>query len=138
MNATVRRMLLGIPGMGGPYRRARKTYHRWRSIRAARDYFVDVDKYREALDSVDGGTVDLRTKDGLILTVRHNYADAAVLAEVFFENSYDRGLHLGEAPVIVDIGGYIGDFAIYAVTRLKARKVVVCEPSLQNWTLLER
>ena len=64
--------------------------------------------------------------------------DASILAEVFLDNCYIRGLSLPDEPVVVDVGGYIGDFAIYAVKRLKARKVVACEPSPRNFALLKR
>lgn len=64
--------------------------------------------------------------------------DAMILAEIFLDNCYVTGLHLSDQPIVVDIGGYIGDFALYAVKRLKARKVVVCEPSPRNWSLLKQ
>jgi FkbM family methyltransferase len=38
----------------------------------------------------------------------------------------------------VDIGGYIGDFSLYAAKYLKARKVVVYEPSPKNFEILQR
>jgi len=64
--------------------------------------------------------------------------DAAILAEIFVDHCYVQGLSLPERPVVVDIGGYIGDFALYAAKHLKARKVVVCEPSPRNWVLLQK
>jgi FkbM family methyltransferase len=39
-------------------------------------------------------------------------------------------------PVVIDVGGIIGDFSLYAVKRLNARRVIVCEPSPRNWALL--
>jgi FkbM family methyltransferase len=60
------------------------------------------------------------------------------VAEIFLGNCYGRDLHLPPNPVVIDIGGFIGDFSLYAVKRLNARKVVVCEPSPRNWTLLLR
>ena len=33
-------------------------------------------------------------------------------------------------------GGFIGDFSLYAVKRLNASRVIVCEPSPRNWALL--
>jgi FkbM family methyltransferase len=86
----------------------------------------------------DGQTIDLETKDGLILSIRQNHMDAAILGEVFLDNCYIRGFQLPDLPIVVDIGGYIGDFAIYAVKRLNASRVVVCEPSPRNWSLLKR
>jgi FkbM family methyltransferase len=39
-------------------------------------------------------------------------------------------------PIIVDIGGYIGDFALYAVKQLGSRKVFVYEPSKKNFAIM--
>jgi FkbM family methyltransferase len=68
--------------------------------------------------------------------MRQNYGDAMTLAEVFLGNSYVRDLTLPHNPVVIDIGGFIGDFSLYAVKRLNARRVIVCEPSPRNWALL--
>ena len=64
--------------------------------------------------------------------------DASIIGEIFLDNCYVRDLVLPEHPIIVDIGGYIGDFALYAAKRLNARKVVVCEPSAENLAILKR
>jgi FkbM family methyltransferase len=45
-------------------------------------------------------------------------------------------VRLPHDPVVVDIGGFVGDFSLYAVKRLNARRVIVCEPSPQNSALL--
>src|ERR1700688_3692818 len=58
------------------------------------------------------------------------------VGEIFLDDCYVRGLTLPNSPVVVDIGGFIGDFSLYAVKRLNARRVIVCEPSPRNWTLL--
>lgn len=82
------------------------------------------------------GMIDLLTTDGLIITIRQNYGDAMTVAEVFLSNCYTRGLELSHNPIVIDIGGFIGDFSLYAVKRLNAARVIVCEPSPQNWVLL--
>jgi FkbM family methyltransferase len=107
-------------------------------MKAAASYFVNVKEYEQALDAEDGTLVDIRTKDGLTLPSRRNCSDAWVLAEVFLDKSYVQGLVLVDQPTIVDIGGYIGDFALYAAKRLNARRVISCEPSPRNFALLSR
>lgn len=138
MKIAVRRLCLGTPILRDLYLMVRKTYQNRRVMKAAESYFSNLDEYRKALKVEDGKIVDIRTKDGLILSIRRNYMDAAILAEVFLDKCYVQGLTMPDQPIVVDIGGYIGDFALYAAKCLNARKVVVCEPSPPNWTLLRK
>lgn len=107
-------------------------------MKMARHYFDNSDDYLNALDSDDGKVVDLHARDGLTLSIRRNYMDAAIVGEVFLDQCYVRELKLPARPVVVDVGGYIGDFALFAAKCLNARQVVVCEPSPRNWELLKR
>jgi FkbM family methyltransferase len=58
------------------------------------------------------------------------------LAEILLDDFYVRDLKLRSNPVVIDVGGFIGDFSLYAVKRLNASRVIVCEPSPRNWALL--
>lgn len=139
MNAVARRIILSLPGVKGPYRQARQVYHNFRITHRASRYFSNVADYKEALlEPEHGRTVTLRSKDGLQFTVRKNCMDASILAEVFLDRDYVRGFKIGPQPVIVDIGGYVGDFAIYAARYLGASRVIVVEPSPDNWRLLKK
>ena len=136
MNAAVRRFFQGTPILKEIYSKARSEYQHQRIMRAARGNIIDLDDYDKALKGEDGKVVDIRMKEGLTITLRRNHMDAAIVAEIFFDNCYVQALSLPPNPVVVDIGGFIGDFALYAATRLKARRVVVCEPAPRNWALL--
>ena len=136
MNMAVRRFFLTNPILRQTYLTTRKVYHHRRMVKGAQAFIEDIDEYRKALRSEDGKLVNVHTKDGLTITIRRNCMDATILAEIFLDNCYARGLSLTSQPVVIDIGGYIGDFALYAVKHLNARKVVVCEPSPDNWRLL--
>jgi FkbM family methyltransferase len=136
MNAAVRRFFQGTPILKDIYSKARSDYHHRRIMRAAREYIINLDEYDKALQLEDGKVVDIRMKDGLTITLRRDHMDAGIVAEIFFDNCYVQDLSLPLNPVVVDIGGFIGDFALYAATNLKARRVIVCEPSPRNWTLL--
>jgi FkbM family methyltransferase len=105
--------------------------------KGARRYFLNADEFKNALGA-HGVTapLDLRTVDGLTITIRQNYGDAMTVAEIFLEDCYGRELALPRNPVVIDVGGFIGDFSLYAVKRLNARRVIVCEPSPRNWALL--
>jgi FkbM family methyltransferase len=100
-------------------------------------YFLNVDEFKSALRA-HGSTklVELHTADGLTITIRQNFGDAMTIADIFVDDCYIRDLQLPPNPVVIDIGGFVGDFSLYAVKRLNARRVIVCEPSPRNWALL--
>jgi FkbM family methyltransferase len=137
MNATIRRILTANSLSRHLYFAAREKYRVHSVARAAGQWVVNADEFKSALGA-NGQTVllDLRTADGLTITMRKNYADAMTIAEIFLGNSYIRDVTLPPNPVVIDVGGFIGDFSLYAVKRLNARRVIVCEPSPRNWTLL--
>jgi FkbM family methyltransferase len=138
MNASVRRLVTSVPILRGTYYKVRSAYNERRVVRAARKVFRNTDDYRRAvMEERPGHRLDLYTHDGLRFTVRQNRRDAGILAEVFMDLEYTRGVQLPANPIVVDIGGYIGDFAIYAAKYLNARKVITIEPSPQNYALLE-
>ncbi|HKW16979.1 MAG TPA: FkbM family methyltransferase [Terriglobales bacterium] len=138
MNRTIRRVLTANSLSRKLYFSMRQTYRIHQTAKVAERCFVNAEEFKNALRS-QGGTaeVDLRTVDGLKITIRKNYGDAMTLAEILVDD-YVRGLNLPQNPVIVDIGGFIGDFSLYAVKRLNASRVIVCEPSPRNWALLLR
>lgn len=139
MNATIRRLLTATSVSRRLYFAARQSYGIHRTAMAAGGYFLNADEFKSALGA-SGGTalVDLRTADGLTITIRQNRGDAMTVAEIFLDDCYLRDLTLPQNPVVIDIGGFIGDFSLYAVKRLNARRVIVCEPSPRNWALLLR
>jgi FkbM family methyltransferase len=137
MNTTIRRMLTANSLSRRFYFAAREAYRVRRAARGAGRYFLNAEQFKSALRAHgESALVDLRTADGLIITIRQNYGDAMTVGEIFLDDCYVRDLALPNSPVVVDIGGFIGDFSLYAVKRLNARRVIVCEPSPRNWTLL--
>ena len=94
MNMAVRRFCLGVPILRDFYRGARKLYTRHRALKMAKGYFVNFNDYRTALELEDGKIVEIRTRDGLSLSIRRrNIVDAGILAETFLDNCYVRGLN---------------------------------------------
>lgn len=140
MNATVRRVLTANVLSRRLYFAARQAYRIRQTAKSASRDFVNADDFRSALRA-QGATelIDLQTADGITITIRKNFGDAMTIAEIFGgDDGYVRELSLPDHPVVIDIGGFIGDFALYAVKRLNARRVIVCEPSPRNWALLLR
>jgi len=138
MNATIRRIFQQTPILRDVYRAARAKRNSRRFARAAEKYFVNVDEYEKTLGIQDGQVVDLQMKNGLTVSLRRNGMDASILTEVFVDNCYTQDVVLRDRPIVVDIGGYIGDSALYAVKCLNAARVIVFEPSPRNWTLLQK
>jgi FkbM family methyltransferase len=137
VNTTIRRIFTGNPLSRRLYFAARQAYNIRRTARTASRYFLNVDDFKRALGPhVGTALVDIHTADGLKITMRQNHGDAMTLSEIFVGDCYGRDLNLPDNPVVIDIGGFIGDFALYAVKRLNARRVIVCEPSPPNWALL--
>src|SRR6516164_5820879 len=137
MNSTIRRILTANTLSRRLYFAARQAYRVRQAGRGAGRYFLNADEFRSALGSHGGSAlVDLRTTDGLTITIRQNFGDAMTISEIFLEDCYVRDLTLPQNPVVIDVGGFIGDFSLYAVKRLNARRVIVCEPSPRNWALL--
>jgi FkbM family methyltransferase len=137
MNATIRRILTANSVSRRLYFAARQTYRIHQTAKVAGRCFLNADDFKNALGSQGGtGEVDLRTVDGLTITIRKNYGDAMTLAEILLDDFYVRDLKLRSNPVVIDVGGFIGDFSLYAVKRLNASRVIVCEPSPRNWALL--
>lgn len=137
MNATIRRILTASGLSRRLYCAARQALNSRRAARGAARYFVNAEEFKSALGAHGGsGLVDLRTADGLTITMRNNCGDAMTVSEIFLDDCYVRDLTLPRNPVVIDVGGFIGDFSLYAVKRLNARRVIVCEPSPGNWTLL--
>lgn len=137
MNLTIRRVLTANSLSRRLYFATRQVYRTRQTARGAGRYFLNADEFKSALRA-QGGTalVELRTADGLTITMRRTFGDASTIAEIFLEDCYARYLTLPPNPVVVDVGGFIGDFALYAVKRLGARRVIVYEPSPRNWVLL--
>ena len=138
MRRSIRRLFLATPVLGALYCWARKTYHMYASAKDARRYFINYGDYRRALQVEENRTVEIRTADGLTITIRMNIWDARILQEIFLDNPYVRDCSLPLDPIIVDIGGYIGDFALYAAKKLGSRKVFVYEPSKKNFAIMSR
>lgn len=98
--------------------------------------FGNYNLIEKALTKKSPGLIKLLTNDGLKINIRQNVFDARIVREVFIKKQYILNFILPENPVIIDIGGYIGDFSLYASKYLRAKRVIVCEPVLENFELL--
>lgn len=97
--------------------------------------FQNHDLFLKCLAAKGNGNVTLRTDDGLSITIRQNIVDAHIIQETFIQKQYHVPVPDG---VVIDIGGYIGDFSLYAIKYLGAKKVIVCEPVIENLEILRQ
>jgi FkbM family methyltransferase len=118
--------------------RRRGRRRRWQDFLQGRRLFTNHRDYVRALRRKADSSVILHTHDGLNITIRRNIADARIVREIFFDKPYLRYLDvpLPPHPTVVDIGGYIGDFTLYAAKYLDAVRVVVYEPTAENFAIL--
>lgn len=134
MLAALKTTLKRIPLAYSAYASVRSLHDRREGARL----FENCDDYVRALYRKGDDGLVLRTREGLQIAIRQNLWDARIVREIFFEQPYTRHLKLPPQPVVVDIGGYIGDFTLYAVKFLGAARVVVYEPALENFAMLRR
>ena len=134
MMTAIRNALKNVPLARYAYAKLRG----WHDRHEGGKVFMNPELYVRALYRKGNGTAVLRTHDGLSITVRQNLWDARIVREMFFDKPYIRRITLRPQPIVVDIGGYIGDFSIYAVRYLGAARVIVYEPTAENFELLKR
>jgi FkbM family methyltransferase len=118
--------------VGRPYRWCRRQT-------GAIQVFKNWRKYFETFDRRDGGETVLQTRSGLRILVRHNHWDVRIVREQFVDRFYLRHFQApaGRTPMVMDVGSYIGDFALFCAHELGAR-VLAYEPTAENRAMLER
>jgi FkbM family methyltransferase len=85
-----------------------------------------------------GKKITIKLKNGLKFKVRARTMDKAVLKEVWVNNLYGRhNFEISENDTVIDIGGHIGFFSIYAACKAKMGKVITFEAFNENYKLLK-
>jgi FkbM family methyltransferase len=115
---------------------SRKRHDDYPPLEAENRFFVNDSEYRQALVQKAPGRTTLRARDGLQIIIRRNLWDARIVREIFFEKPYIQHCRIPHRAVIVDIGGYIGDFSIFCAKYHQAARVIVYEPTLENYSVL--
>jgi FkbM family methyltransferase len=82
--------------------------------------------------------ITIRLKNGLKFIVRAKTMDRSVLKEVWLKNIYNRhAVKVEKGDTVIDIGGHIGIFSIYAAHRSETGKVYAFEPFKENFNRLQ-
>lgn len=85
-------------------------------------------------------TIQLELRNGIVFEVKDKNATVPIITEIWHDRVYGNIKELaGEtSPLIIDIGGNIGAFSLFALYTLPASKVYVFEPEPQNFRCLEK
>ncbi len=82
--------------------------------------------------------VTIALRNGLKFIVRARTMDKSVLKEVWINKIYDRfGVNVEKGDTVIDIGGHIGIFSVYASSISATGKVYAFEPFEENFKRLE-
>jgi FkbM family methyltransferase len=76
----------------------------------------------------------------LLFTARRESNDTAIIQEVFTDDAYQLKKLKVRAPIlggILDIGGHIGSFAVFASALWPDSEIITVEPDDENFSLLE-
>jgi|TARA_B110000467_G_scaffold139976_1_gene139717 FkbM family methyltransferase len=85
-------------------------------------------------------TVQIKLKNGIniILRVDKKSSDLDILIEIFVEKAYfHEGFEIQNEDIIIDVGGHIGIFSMYAAQFCKAGKIFCFEPLPDNFQILK-
>lgn len=131
---SIRKILKQIPPI-------RSVYYKHRVNELSKDYEGDILNYESVLRAIyekGTGIKQVEFKNGSKLNIRDNIWDSIIVKEIFVDKPYVRRVNLPEAPIVVDIGGYIGDFVVYMGVWRDAARIIVYEPTIENYTLLQK
>ena len=79
----------------------------------------------------------LYLKNGLKIKLRTKSTDLQAFANVWILKEYNvEGFEINKNDIIIDIGGHIGLFALYASLNCPSVKIISIEPYPQNFSLL--
>ena len=80
-----------------------------------------------------GSTILMR--NGLVFHTPNTFQTVSVLREIFSAGVYDIS-GLPAKPTIVDVGAYIGTFALFAIQKYPGAKILCFEPEKENFACL--
>ena len=83
-------------------------------------------------------TIIFKTKNNIKLKIRVNSTDFMALTNVWIIEEYAKeGFHIKNDDIVIDIGGHIGLFSIYAAEKCKSGKIFSFEPVKENFEMLK-
>jgi FkbM family methyltransferase len=84
-----------------------------------------------------GKRLKIKVAEDVHMLFRARTLDRAVLKDVWTKGVYSReGFEIEENDTVVDIGGHIGCFSVFAATKARNGKVYAFEPFFENFEML--
>jgi FkbM family methyltransferase len=84
-----------------------------------------------------GSKVKIKLKNGIEYHVRAKTMDRSIIKEVWMQNIYDQhDIRVEDGDTVIDIGGHIGVFSVYAAFHNPSGKVYAFEPFSENFKKL--
>lgn len=81
--------------------------------------------------------IQFQLRNGLKVNLRSKTIDRRIFNEIFFDHAYNpQGFEINETDTVVDIGGHIGCFTLYAAMSAPKGRVFTFEPSSKNFNIL--
>ena len=106
------------------------------NVRTYRNWWLHY-RNRHGLGVRLGQRLELRLRNGLVQVVRGRTADMATSRSIFVDHSYlPPPLAIPADATVVDIGGHIGLFTMFAALRAPRGRLLVYEPEPENFALL--
>ena len=84
-----------------------------------------------------GKVLTIKLNNGIKFLFRARTLDRTVLKDVWTKGVYEKkGFEINETDTVVDIGGHIGAFSVFAANQARKGKVLAFEPFKENYDLL--
>jgi FkbM family methyltransferase len=80
----------------------------------------------------------LRMRNGYKMNIRPSNSEMSMIIEIWSEKDYTpKGFEIKPRDTVIDIGGNIGSFSIYAATQAKNGKIYSFEPFTENYNIFK-
>ena len=84
-----------------------------------------------------GKVLKIKVSEGIHMLFRARTLDRAVLKDVWTKDAYSKaGFEIRESDTVIDIGGHIGAFTVFAAKKAAKGQIYTFEPFSENYEML--
>lgn len=85
------------------------------------------------------GKMILKMRNGYKMEIRPYHSEASIIMDIWALKFYNpEGFDINETDTIIDIGGHIGSFSVYAASQAKKGRVFIFEPLTENFAAIKK